>query len=341
MKAFRIVEPGRTEQVEAPEPVVGPGELRLRVLANGLCHSDLFIRNLPVNLPGVTLPVTMGHEIAGEVIEIGPGVTGWSVGDRAVAHPMRGCGACDPCLEGSENLCRVGYTGVGVHFDGGLAEQVALPARHLVPIGDLDPVVAAPLADAGTTSFHAVDRVRTQLDPRGVALVIGVGGLGHMALQVIKATSAARVIAVDTSPDALDLARRLGADEAHLAGPEAAEAIKASTGPNGVTAALDFVGADATLALAAAVVRRGGAIAVAGQGSGTITFTSAINGVIDREVAVFQTSAGSLHDLRAVIALGRRGLIAPEVTRYSLDDAGAALDELDAGKVVGRAVVVP
>ena len=186
MRAFRVIASGRAEVVDVPEPRPGRGEALLRVRGAGVCRTDLgLVRSGTDNLP-----VTLGHEIVGDVLEFGPDAEGPPVGTTVAVYELVGCGECAPCRRGEDNLCHHGLPGVpGATRDGGMAELVVVPARNLIPIGGLDPMAAAPLTDAGMTAFHAVARARPWLTPEGTALIIGVGGLGHLAVQFVAATA--------------------------------------------------------------------------------------------------------------------------------------------------------
>jgi propanol-preferring alcohol dehydrogenase len=190
------------------------------VEAAGLCHSDLHLMDWPAGTVPYTLPFTLGHETAGTVAAVGPGARGAAEGDRVLVYARWGCGACSPCLQGMENLCEIpagdlGGHGGGVGRDGGLAEYMVVPsARYLVPIPDLDPVAAAPLADAALTAYHAIKRWLPALRPGATAVVIGIGGLGHMAVQLLRALSNARVMALDVRESARRLALEAGAHAA-------------------------------------------------------------------------------------------------------------------------------
>jgi propanol-preferring alcohol dehydrogenase len=245
-----------------------------------------------------------------------------------------------------ETLCEnpaaapVPMGGGGLGLDGGMAELMLVPsARHLVPLPDgLDPVSAAPLTDAGLTPYHAVRRSWPKLSPGTTAVVIGVGGLGHLAVQILKATTATRVVAVDTRKDALVLATDCGADLVVSPGPEAAADIRSATGGRGADVVLDFVGADATLALGAAVTRPLGDLTVVGIAGGTlpVSFFS-----VPYEVSIQTTYWGSRPELVEVLDLASRGLVHPKVATFPLDRAVDAYRQMAAGQLEGRAVVVP
>ncbi|MEU6770835.1 alcohol dehydrogenase catalytic domain-containing protein [Streptomyces sp. NPDC046759] len=238
-----------------PEP--GAGQVLVKVAGAGACHSDLHIMQAPAPLPGFTdPPFTLGHENAGWVERLGPGVTGFEPGDPVIVYGSWGCGICANCRQGQENYCqkRAGEgPGLRGGHDGGMAEYLLVPAaRYLIPLGTLDPRQAAPLSDAGLTGYHAVKRSLHLLGPGSTAVVIGAGGLGQMTIQILRALSAATtVVAVDTDAGKLENAQRLGAEEALLSGDEAIARIRDMTEQQGAQLVLDMVGIDATLRMAA------------------------------------------------------------------------------------------
>ncbi len=330
------------EEIARPAP--GPGEILLDVEAAGLCHTDLHLMEWPEGTVPYALPFTLGHEVAGVVRKLGPGASGVSEGDRVVVYSRWGCGVCWQCLQGRENVCEVppqvfGYHGAGVGRDGGLAEQLIVPsARYLVPIGDLDAQVAAPLADAGITPYHAIAHHREKLRPNGVAVVIGVGGLGHMAVQMLSALSAVRIVAVDLRDEALAIAREAGADAVIAARGLTPAALREEVGRVGASLVLDFVATDETLGLAAGAVGMGGAIVYVGRGGGTLPVRAF---AVPFETSVTVSSWGTIPELAEVVALARSGAITTETRAYALSDALQAYDDLAQGRIIGRAVALP
>src|SRR3954452_11313856 len=217
-----MTSPGSAAVVHLERPRPGPHEALLRVRAAGVCHTDIDLLRSP-DARGVSLPLTLGHEIVGDVVAFGSSVTGVAIGATVAVYELIGCGRCPTCERGEDNVCReVPPKAPGISFDGGMAEYVVVPARNLVDVGSLDPVDAAPLTDAGMTALHAVERGRAWLVPGAAAVVIGIGGLGHMALQFLAATAEATVTAVDVDRSRLDLAADLGAAVGVLASESAA-----------------------------------------------------------------------------------------------------------------------
>jgi propanol-preferring alcohol dehydrogenase len=335
VRAFRLIAAGRAELVDLPAPEPGPGEVLLRVLAAGVCRTDVDL--LRSGGDGLGLPVTLGHEIVGEV------VSGSDRGAVVAVYELLGCGRCAACDRGQDNVCRELVPGaVGITRDGGMADYVVAPARNLVMLGDVDPVHAAPLTDAGMTALHAVERARPLLEPGATAVVIGIGGLGHLAVQFLRATSKVRVLTVDVDRARLDLGAELGADDGVLTGPDAADGIVAANGGRKVDAVFDFVGAQQSLDLAAAATGRGGAIVVTGGGGGRLSITAQMGagGAPDREIAIVHTFGGTRDDLVRALALAEAGRVRTRVEVFELTAAGRVLADLEAGRVLGRAVLV-
>ena len=328
---------------DVPQPDPGPGEVLVRIGGAGACHSDMHLMYdfAPGLLPWGP-PFTLGHENAGWVEATGPGVRGVEAGEPVAVYGAWGCGRCRRCVAGLENYCErpadVGPSG-GLGRDGGMAPFMVVPqARWLVPLDGLDPADAAPLTDAGLTPYHAIKRSLPLLVPGASAVVIGIGGLGHLAVQILSAVSSATIIAVDQRADALALARQVGADHAVDAGPDAAAQIREVTGGRGADVVIDLVGADATLALGASVVRPLGHLTIVGIAGGTlpVSFFS-----LSYEASVATTYWGSLPELIEVIALASSGRIRPQVRRFPLGQALDAYAAMRSGTLEGRAVIVP
>lgn len=344
MRALQIVEWKHDPELrEVPDPEPGPGEVVVRVGGAGACHSDLHLLHdfEPGALP-FDPPFTLGHENAGWVHAVGAGVSWLEIGQPVAVYGPWGCGLCDRCRTGSENYCErqaeMGVYGGGLGLDGGMAEYLKVPsARLLVPLESLDPVVAAPLTDAGLTPYHAIKRSLHLLVPGSTTVVVGAGGLGHLAVQILQAITASKVVAVDPKAGARELALRAGAELA-VDPDEAVDAVADATRGKGADVVLDIVGSDSTLALATAVSRSLGHVTLVGIAGGSVPF-----GFFTQpyEVSLATTYWGSLPELAEVISLAEAGLISPHVERYSLDRAAAAYERLAAGAIAGRAVVTP
>jgi propanol-preferring alcohol dehydrogenase len=343
MAAYRIVRWGEPpELTEAPVPRAGPGEVRVRVAGNGLCHSDVGMASMPGEIAealGWRLPFTLGHEVAGWIDRVGPGVDGFARGDSVALVSPQSCGVCGFCVRGQDSACAHGLAGRGYGRDGGLAPYVVAAApRELVRLATLDPVTAGPLMDAGATSYHAVRRVLPRLVPGSTAVVIGAGGLGAFAVQLLRAVSPARVVAVDTNPSRLAVATELGAHQV-LAGVDAGTtaALREAAGAEGAHAVLDFVGSDATIAAGVSAVRSFGAFALVGASGGT--FRRPWFGGLPRDADVFSFQGSTIADAHDVVRLAEAGLIRNDVERFALDQVGDAYARLERGDLRGRAVV--
>ena len=343
MRALRMVGFGREpELMEIPEPTPGPGEVVIKVGGAGACHSDLHVL-YELDASAVwQLPMTLGHETAGWVHTLGSGVEGLSEGDPVAVYGAWGCGLCQRCAVGIENYCErpslVGGGGLGL--DGGMADYLLVPhQRHLVALPDgLDPATAAPLTDAGLTPYHAIRRSWPKLAPGATCVLIGVGGLGHVAVQIARATTAAQVIAVDVKPEALDLARKVGAHHAVASTDNAAAAIRELTGGRGADVVIDFVGTTTTLELARSVARNMADVTLVGIGGAEVPLSFFSQ---PYEVNIATTYWGTRPELVELLALAAAGHLRTERTLYSLGDAGRAYADLREGKLTGRAVVIP
>lgn len=344
MKAFQYREIGAEPElveIETPEP--GPGEVRLKVTAAGACHSDSFIMSLPAELYTFGLPLTLGHEGAGVVDKLGEGVGGVSLGDSVAVYGSQGCGRCYRCAQGQENYCpraaELGIAPPGLGSPGSMAEyMIVRDPRFLVPLGGLDPVANVALTDAGLTPYHAIKASLPKLVPGSTAVVIGVGGLGHVAIQILKAISPARVVALDIGADKLALATDMGADHALTSDAAAVDAIRELTGGRGADAVFDFVAAQPTIDTGRAVVAALGDLVLVGAGAGSVT-----SGLLSQpyEFSVRAPYWGYRGELFEVFELARTGKVAVETEVFSLDDAATAYRKLHDGTLRGRAVIVP
>ena len=331
------------ELVDLPEPEPGPGQVVIKVGGAGACHSDLHVmREFAEGMAPWGPPFVLGHEAAGWVHRTGDGVRGLEPGTPVAVYGLLGCGRCQPCAAGAENLCVHGYEGppgIGFGVDGAMAEYLLITEpRRLVPIGELDPAEVAPLTDAGLTPYRAIKRVQAKLTPGSHAVVIGAGGLGHLAIQILGALTPATVIAVDTREPALALAREVGAAATVLAGDNAAAAVIDATSGARADVVLDFVGAAPTIALGAAVAKVGMDLIVVGAAAGQFAWNFY---ALPYEVSLTTSFWGTLPELHEVIALARRGLIKAHVQRFGLEQALHAYELMEQGQLSGRAVMVP
>lgn len=342
MLAYRLFDDGPRLIDDAPVPEPGEGEVLIKVAGAGACHSDLHVIAATAAGNGFFKPpFTLGHENTGTVAALGRGARGLEIGESVAVYCAWGCGRCRMCLAGEENYCmhQRNLRGCGLGADGGMAEYLLVPAtKYLVPLGDLDPIDAAPLTDAGITPYHAINRSRALLRPGATCAVIGIGGLGHLALQILRATTAVRVVAIDIADDKLAMAKALGADAIVRSDADAlANALESNRGePFDVV--LDFVGLQATIDLGRKLVRAGGDYTIVGLGGGTMTYGQ---GRIAWGARVFTPFYGSIAELRELLALAASGDIRAHVTRYPLKEAAQAYRALHDGKVEGRAVICP
>lgn len=319
----------------------GPGEVLVKIGGAGVCHSDLHVMEYPAGALPYALPFTLGHENAGWVERVGAGVDGVHPGEPVIVYSVWGCGRCAACRLGAENYCEQAplFSGCGLGHDGGMASHMLVPAaRFLCPLDGLDPRHAAPLTDAGLTTYHAVKRSLSLLRPGSSAVVIGAGGLGQMAIQILQALSPARVVAVDLLADKLAAARSLGAEVVDAADDRAAERIRDLTQGAGAELVLDIVGSDTTLQLAVSVARRLGHLTVVGIAGGSLPFSYL---GVPTELSVASTFYGSIPELTEVVALAHAGKIRPQVELFPLEQVADVYHRLRAGKIHGRAVITP
>ncbi|MCW2604521.1 MAG: dehydrogenase [Pseudonocardiales bacterium] len=343
MRALKIIARGQLRIDDVPIPSIAPDEVLIKVAGAGLCHSDLHVMHAPTLL---RYGMTLGHETAGFVTEMGADVTGFAEGDPVLVCLVWACGECRPCLEGRDNVC-VNNGGrlrpppaPGLGPDGGMADYIVSKARYLEPLGDLDPVIAGPLGDAALTPMHAINGARHRLGPDATVVAIGIGGLGHMGLQILKATTDARVIAIDSSPQRLAAATALGADIVIPSGDDAAQAILDLTGGYGADAIFDFVGLQATIDIAGNAIAPDGALRLVGLGGGKLSMGISMQ-PLPWGVDVRRSYGGTRADQRQVLDLAAAGTIGVDAVRYSLDDGLQAFADLEAGVVAGRAILVP
>jgi NAD+-dependent secondary alcohol dehydrogenase Adh1 len=340
MLAVRLHAYGTAPSVdEVDDPTVGgPMDVIVRVAATGLCRTDLHVMDGAWADLAKPLPTVLGHETAGWVEAVGPAVADLRAGDPVIVHPYRTCGACDPCRAGADQFCdRFGFFGLGL--DGGFAARLRTDARSLVRLApSVDPVEAAGLADGGLAAYRAIKRAVDRLVPGTTAVVIGVGGLGHVGIQLIHALTAARVIAVDRSAAALDLAAQLGADAVVPVDGRQVAMVRELTDGRGAAAVFDFVGDSGTPADGLAMLARRGRYTAVGYGGRLDVATADL---VAGELEVTGSLIGTHTELAELAALAERGLVRVATARYPLRAFCDAVADLQAGRIQGRAVLLP
>ncbi|CAN5397201.1 NAD(P)-dependent alcohol dehydrogenase [soil metagenome] len=330
----------KLQLTEIPEPTVdGPLDVIVRIGGAGVCRTDLHIlEGQWEQKSGVALPYTIGHENAGWVHAIGSAVSNVAVGDKVILHPLITCGLCRACRSGDDVHCENSQF-PGIDTNGGYAEYLRTTARSVVKIDDsLEPADVAALADAGLTAYHAAAKVARATGPRDTCVVIGAGGLGHIGIQVLKAISGVRVIVVDRNPEAVTLAEDIGADLGIVADGTHIQQILDLTDGHGAEAVLDFVGEGGATKEGVAMLRRAGNYYVVGYGENIDVPTIDI---ISTEINFLGNLVGSYNDLQELMALAAQGKVTLHTSKYPLDEFQSAIDDLDAGRVRGRAILVP
>jgi alcohol dehydrogenase, propanol-preferring len=318
---------------DAPVPSPDADEVLVRVEACGVCHSDLHLAEGDWSQLKrlVKQPLIPGHEVVGRVVEKGSAVTHLNVGDRVgVAWVHWTCGDCEFCREGNENLC-LSQTITGASVDGGYAEFLKAKASHALKVPEsLSSQEAAPLFCAGITVYRAIKKARLQPGER--AAVFGIGGLGHLAVQVAK-TFGAHVTAVDVSEEKLELARSLGVDETLNALTD--DVSKHFRKRGGVHAAVVTSAAKAAYDQAFYSIRSGGALVVVGMPSEDLSFPA----IMMREIRIMSSATGTRQDMQEVLELAQAGKIRCRVETRSLEEINDIFDEMRQGRITGRAVL--
>lgn len=335
---------------EQPTPQPQGSEVLVRVLAAGVCHSDIHIRHgyydvgngkrLNMGERGATLPLTMGHETAGEVIAAGPDAKDARIGQRVVVYPWLGCGRCKVCARGQENLCLAGKA-LGVFAPGGYSDHIVVPhPRYLVDIGDMAPEQAAPCACSGLTMYSAIGKIDPAVLKDEHVVVFGAGGLGLMAVGLLKALGNKGAIVIE--PDAAKRAAALQAGAAAAIDSAASDVMQQAKAAAGgaVWAALDCVGTEQTVNSAMAMLTKGGQLVQVGLFGGKVEISTPLMPI--RALSYQGSYVGNLGQLRALIDLAKAGKLPPlPIETRPLDQAEAALQDLEAGKVVGRVMLRP
>jgi NAD+-dependent secondary alcohol dehydrogenase Adh1 len=340
LRLHRYNERPTVDELEEPK-VEGPLDVIVKIGGAGLCRTDIHLylgqwHELDADAP---LPYTLGHENAGWVHEVGSAVTHIAPGDTVILHPLATCGFCRYCRAGDDMHCENSYF-PGLNADGGMATYLKTGARAVVKIDPkLQPADVAALADAGLTAYHAVRKAVPLLYPGTTCVVIGAGGLGHIAIQVLAALSATTIIVVDRSPEALEFAKTIGADHGVVADGTHVDKVKERTGGNGAEVVLDFVGEEGAEKDAWQMTRRAGSHFVIGYGGVVQVPTIEI---ISTERNIIGNIVGTYNDLAELMALAAQGKVTLHTKPYPLEAANDAITDLDEGRLPGaRAILIP
>ncbi|WP_276272211.1 NAD(P)-dependent alcohol dehydrogenase [Haloarcula litorea] len=327
------------DEVDAPQVTDSSGVV-VEVEGAGWCQTDNhIIEGMWEQYVEQPLPLTLGHENAGTVVEVGEEVGIVDEGDQVICHPVQTCGTCRPCRQGETMYCE-NQAFNGLTTDGGFADQLLTDERSVIPLPDgVDPTDIAPHADAGITAYHAAKKAVADLDPGDACVVIGIGGLGHIGLQCVDAMSAADIVAVDVKASARDLADRFGA---HYTLDPTSEDVPSEVDDitDGVGAAqvLDFVGADETTELAPDLCAAGGDHHIIGYGGHVHEPAQAL---VNGEFSFRGNIVGQYTELQELVALVDRGDVDLHTSRYDLDAVNEVAEKLEHGEIDGRAVITP
>jgi NAD+-dependent secondary alcohol dehydrogenase Adh1 len=347
MKAARLHEYDKEMRVDlqvedVPEPTItAPDEVIVRVGAAGLCRTDLHIiegvwREI-MDPEGRLLPYTLGHENAGWVEDVGSAVKSVKPGDAVICHPLRSCGVCHGCRRGEDMYCERGVF-PGLNAEGGFAQYLLTGERSLIKLRtDVMPVDVAPMADAGITAYRAAKRAAKLLTPGQYCVILGVGGLGHVALQSVRELCGARIVAIDTHEAARKLASELGAHHVLASHEGIVEEVRDLTG-GGAHVVIDFVAEQGAEQLCWQMLRQGGVHFIVGYG-GRIEVPTVH--MIINEITIAGSLVGNYMELVELMELNAEGRVALRSQRYSLDDINKAIGDFKAHEIVGRGVIVP
>lgn len=341
MRAVRVVEYHQNmEMQDVPEPqITGPYDVIVRIGAAGVCRTDLHVLEEQWReKSGVTLPYTIGHENAGWVHAVGDAVTNVAVGDKVICHPLITCGLCRACRSGEDCHCENDKF-PGISADGGYADYLLTSARSCVKLDDsLEPADVAALADAGLTAYHVVAKAAATLRAGDTCVMIGAGGLGHIGIQCLKALTPARLVVIDMNRDALALAEEIGADVTVLADGDQVQTVLDLTDGAGAEAVIDFVGEGGATAQGLAMTKRNCNYYIVGYGEDIVIPSIDL---ISTERNIIGNLVGTYNDLKELMALTAEGKVTLHTQKYALDDFQSAIDDLVAGRVRGRAILVP
>ena len=350
MKSARILGPNEPLAVsESDTPKPEGDQVLVKVNSVGVCHSDLHLweggydlgdgQFMKVTDRGVKYPVTPGHEIVGTIEDIGNNVSGIEKGDQVLVFPWIGCGECPACKVKNENLCDAPKS-MGVFQDGGYSDYALIPSfKYLAKLDGVDPDAATSLACSGLTAYTAIKKAN-QNSPEFL-VIVGAGGLGLMGVQIAKAITDAKIICVDLDDQKLNIAKEMGADYVvNSKDPETSQKIMSICNDKGADSVVDFVNAPPTVKLGFAILRKRGNLVLVGLFGGSLELSLVT--IPLKSLTIQGAYTGNYDDMVELLALARKGILNPVISkRYSLDDANAALEDLKARKILGRAVINP
>jgi NAD+-dependent secondary alcohol dehydrogenase Adh1 len=341
MRAVRLHEYDKRPTVDqTPDAqITGPNDVIVKIGGAGLCRTDLhLVEGQWAEKTGTPLPFTLGHENAGWVHEVGSAVEHLSPCDTVILHPQATCGLCRACRAGDDMHCLNSFF-PGLNTDGGMADFLRTGQRAVVKIDPkLQPADVAALADAGLTAYHAVRKAVPLLYPGTKVVLIGAGGLGHIGIQALKALTPAEIIVVDRSEAALELAKSIGADYGVLADGGQVDKVLELTDGNGAEVVIDFVGEQGAERAGVGMLRRAGSYFVIGYG-GAINVPTI--DIISTEINFVGNLVGTFNDLDELMTLAAQGKVKLHTQTYPLDAVNDAMDDLDAGRLRGRGILVP
>jgi alcohol dehydrogenase, propanol-preferring len=351
MKSAKIIEINQPLQIqESKTPKPKGSQVLVKVQSSGVCHSDIHLweggyegpqgQFLKTTDRGVKYPLTPGHEIAGIVDILGEQTEGFAKNDKVLVYPWIGDGLCPACRIGEENLCDIPRS-LGVYKDGGYADYVLVPSyKYLVKLGDeIDTDISAPLSCSALTAYGAVKN--GNLTPNDNVVIVGTGGLGLMAIQLTKAITGSRIIALDRDDEKLKTAKDNGADDIiNSTKEDPVKAVMELTERMGADAVIDFVNASSTVEVDMKFLRRRAKLVLVGLFGGELKLN--LIAMPTRSYKLIGSYTGSMNDLIELVSLAKRGIIKPVISnRFRLDEATKALNMLKNGKILGRGVINP
>jgi propanol-preferring alcohol dehydrogenase len=350
MKAMKLLEFGKPLQLTESElPQLLDNNVLVKVEACGVCHSDIHLSDgyygakeeerLVIRDRRIRLPLTLGHEVAGKIEAKGKSVTGFEVRDQVVVYPWIGCGVCGFCRAGLDNLCERPQA-LGVYADGGYADYILVPnQRYLLKYDGLRPEEAGVLACSGITALQAVKRA--QIKPDEIVVIIGAGGVGGMAIQLVKSLTGSSVVVLDINDKKLAYAKTLGADlTINSAREDISTVLKEAFKGRRANAVIDFVGSSQTVESALRIIGKGGRLIIVGLFGGLLKVQIPLLPIL--AINILSSYTGTLTDLQEIIQLASRGIVKPVIsTAFRLDQANEALASLRKGEFEGRAVIKP